>query len=200
LKEKLRNNKIIFVLLWLEGAVISFNTACVAAVIPAIARDLHKDSFEIARIISFYMIPYGVGALLYAPLTRFFTYRKCLMLAMAVYAAASFVSGCSRSLNAMLLAQAVAGVAAADGAVAAGGTSVGGRGAGTASLLGVFFLTGGVTLNAGEDSMPWAAAGPAEMPAKAMARINIAASEAQSLGACISPPSAFVGSSGRTHA
>ncbi len=107
------STKFIIFLICLGNVAISFNIGAVAAAIPQISAALGVSEFAAARLVPFYMIPYGLGALLYAPLTRFLTYRKCLMLAMAVYAAASLMSGFSRSLEQMLWAQAVSGIAAA---------------------------------------------------------------------------------------
>ena len=59
------------------------------------------------------MIPYGLGALLYAPLTRYLTYRFVLIAAMAVYAVASLIIGLSDSLNHLLIAQLTSGITAA---------------------------------------------------------------------------------------
>ncbi len=59
------------------------------------------------------MISYGLGALLYAPLTRFLSYRLVMMAALMIYAAASLISGLSHSLNQLLIAQLMAGVTAA---------------------------------------------------------------------------------------
>jgi predicted MFS family arabinose efflux permease len=106
------HKKIIF-LICLGNVAISFNIGAVAAALPDISAALGVSEFAAARLVPFYMIPYGLGALLYAPLTRFWTYRRCLMFAMATYAVASLVSGCGRSLSAILLAQTVAGIAAA---------------------------------------------------------------------------------------
>ena len=109
----MNSTKLIIFLICLGNVAISFNIGAVAAAIPQISAALGVSEFAAAKLIPFYMIPYGLGALLYAPLTRFFTYRKCLMLAMAAYAGASFVSGLSQSLEQMLWAQVFAGVAAA---------------------------------------------------------------------------------------
>ncbi len=66
-----------------------------------------------AQIVPFYMIPYGLGALLYAPLTRFVSYRTILTAAIGVYAVSSLICGFSRSLETILVAQIGAGIAAA---------------------------------------------------------------------------------------
>ena len=100
-------------MLCLGNAAISFNVAAVAAAIPVISKDLALSDLMVARIIPYYMIPYGIGALLYAPLTRFLSYRKILILAMSVYVAMNFCAGLSKSLNNLLIAQVGAGIAAA---------------------------------------------------------------------------------------
>ena len=97
----------------LGNLTISFNTAAVAAAIPLISQDLHKADFLVSRIVAFYMIPYGLGALLYAPLTRLITYRSILIVAILAYAVFSLISGLSHSLNYILMAQVGAGIAAA---------------------------------------------------------------------------------------
>ena len=112
MKEKLRSNKVIFALLWLEGAVISFNTACVAAVIPAIAKDLGKNSFEAARIIPFYMIPYGIAALVYAPLVKRYPLKAIKAVSLFIFALASLIGGLSNSVGQLFLSRALAGIAA----------------------------------------------------------------------------------------
>lgn len=112
MKEKLRNNKVIFSLLWLEGAVISLNTAAVAAVIPAIAKDLGRNSFEITSIISFYMIPYGIAALFYAPLVKRYSVKAIKIVCLFIFALASLAGGLSNSVFALFSSRALAGIAA----------------------------------------------------------------------------------------
>src|SRR3990167_3767619 len=98
------HKKIIF-LACLGNIAISFNTGAVAAAIPLIASDFQSTDFVVSQIVPYYMIPYGLGALLYAPLTRFFAYRAILSAAMAFFALSSVITGISQSLPAMFLAQ-----------------------------------------------------------------------------------------------
>lgn len=112
MKEKLKSNKVIFALLWLEAAVISFNTACVAAVIPAIAKELQKDSFQIAGIISFYMVPYGLAALIYAPLVKRYSLKAIKVSSLFVFALASLIAGLSNSVAMLFSSRAFTGIAA----------------------------------------------------------------------------------------
>jgi predicted MFS family arabinose efflux permease len=107
-----RRRKIIFSLLWLEGALISFNTASVAAVIPEIARSLQKDSFEIAKIISFYMVSYGLAALIYAPLVKKYPVRVIKASSLFVFAIGSLIGGLSNSAVMLFSSRIFAGIAA----------------------------------------------------------------------------------------
>lgn len=92
---------------------INFNLAAVAAVIPTISTDFGLPYIQGARIITHYLIPYGFGALLYAPLTRVLSYRNTLAISLAVYAAASLYCGLSRNLNDLLIGNILAGISAA---------------------------------------------------------------------------------------
>ena len=85
--------KLIIFLLCLGNITISFNAGAVAAAIPIIADGLSQSDVLVSRVVSYYMVPYGLGALLYAPLTRYWSYQKILIGAMALYAVASFASG-----------------------------------------------------------------------------------------------------------
>ena len=84
-----------------------------AAAIPLISQDLGQPNFLVARLVPFYMIPYGLGALLYALLTKRFSYRRVLSGAFFLYAAFSLMTGVSLQLQQMLLAQIGAGICAA---------------------------------------------------------------------------------------
>ncbi|MFA5115278.1 MAG: hypothetical protein WC469_04355, partial [Candidatus Omnitrophota bacterium] len=64
--------KTTFALLCIEGAVLSFNVAACAALVPAIARGFGVATFVAGRAVWLYMIPYGVAALVYGPLVRAF--------------------------------------------------------------------------------------------------------------------------------
>ncbi|MDD5584093.1 MAG: hypothetical protein PHV55_03455, partial [Candidatus Omnitrophica bacterium] len=68
--------KLTFIILCLEGAILSFNVAASAALIPSISSDFGLPQFITGRIIWLYMIPYGAAALLYGPLVRAFDAKK----------------------------------------------------------------------------------------------------------------------------
>lgn len=68
--------KVIFFILCLEGAVLSFNFAATSALIPSIARDFVLSQFVVGKIVWLYMLPYGIAALFYGPLVRKFDAKK----------------------------------------------------------------------------------------------------------------------------
>ncbi|OGX28053.1 MAG: hypothetical protein A3D10_06310 [Omnitrophica WOR_2 bacterium RIFCSPHIGHO2_02_FULL_48_11] len=107
------SKKIIIFLICLGNIAISFNTGAVAAAIPLISEDLGVPDFSVAKLVPFYMLPYGCGALLYAFFTKYVSYRRVLSSAMFCYAFFSLLTGLSSQLPYMLLAQIGAGVAAA---------------------------------------------------------------------------------------
>jgi ACS family glucarate transporter-like MFS transporter len=107
------NKKMIIFLMCLGNVAVSFNTGAVAAAIPIMSEDLHLNEIAVSRIVSFYMIPYGLGALLYAPLTRYISYRVVLMTAMILFGIFSLLTAQASDLTHMLVAQIGAGVMAA---------------------------------------------------------------------------------------
>jgi len=103
----------IYILLCCGCVTISFNVAAVAASIPAISQDLRLADWVVSKIISAYMIPYGIGALFYAPLTRHFSYRSILAAAFFVYACSSLYCGVASSVEALKAGCVVMGLSGA---------------------------------------------------------------------------------------
>lgn len=103
----------VFVILCLAQVTISFNLAAIAAVIPSISRELGFSDVAVARIIPHYLWAYGLGALIYAPLTRWFSVKCLLMISMIVFGITSLYCGITKSLSVLLIANVVNGCAAA---------------------------------------------------------------------------------------
>jgi predicted MFS family arabinose efflux permease len=97
----------------LANITISFNFAALAAVIPVMSHDLARSEILVSRISAYYMIPYGVGALLYAPLARYWSFKVILIVAMTVYAFLNFLCAGINSIGVILSARVVMGLAAA---------------------------------------------------------------------------------------
>ena len=110
----MRNSKkVVYVLLCLGCITISFNVAAIAAVIPVISIDFGLPDFQVSKIIPYYLLPYGIGALIYAPLTRFVTYRVVMAVTMMLFAVTCFVCGSVQSLGYFLAARILMGIVAA---------------------------------------------------------------------------------------
>ena len=103
----------IYSILCLGCITISFNVAALTAVIPLMSHDLKVSDLVVSRIIPLYMVPYGLGALLYAPLTRYFSYRRILTVSMSAYALASLYCGLMDQLNYLVLGRVLMGISGA---------------------------------------------------------------------------------------
>jgi predicted MFS family arabinose efflux permease len=104
---------VVYILLCSGCITISFNVAAIAAVIPVISSELGLLDFETSKIIPYYLMPYGIGALIYAPLTRFVSYRIVLTSSMMLFAVTCFVCGSVQSLEHFLVARVLMGLTAA---------------------------------------------------------------------------------------
>lgn len=109
----INEKRVIYILLCLGCFTISFNVAAIAAVIPAISKDLNLPDFHVAQMIPYYLIPYGLGALISAPLTRCFSYRWILSLSLGIYAVSCCLCASVNHLPYILLGRAGMGIAAA---------------------------------------------------------------------------------------
>lgn len=103
----------LYALLCLGCLTISFNVAVIAAVVPIISEDLLRSKFDVARVIPFYLLPYGCGALLYAPLVKRYRFRSVFIGMMALYAISCVICGRATSLHDILFGRVVMGITAA---------------------------------------------------------------------------------------
>lgn len=108
-----KEKKIVFGLLCLACVTISFNVAAIAAIIPVISKDLDLPPLVIAKMIPYYMIPYGIGALLYAPLTKIISYRRILSVSMVVFSFACFTCARFTRIDHILFSRILMGVSGA---------------------------------------------------------------------------------------
>ena len=99
-----------FILLCLEGAVLSFNVAASAALIPSIACDFVLSQFVVGKIVWLYMIPYGVAALFYGPLVRLFDARKVELTCIFLFSLANFLAGIAGNIATLFAARFLMGL------------------------------------------------------------------------------------------
>ena len=91
--------KTTFALLCIEGAVLSFNVAACAALVPAIARGFGVATFVAGRAVWLYMIPYGVAALVYGPLVRAFDAKKVESVCFLLFCLANLLAALSHNIG-----------------------------------------------------------------------------------------------------
>lgn len=84
-----------------------------SALIPSIAQTLNIDEFFAGKIIWLYMLPYGVAALLYGPLSRGVEYKKILCSCLGVFAAANVMAGIAPHISVLFAARLLAGISGA---------------------------------------------------------------------------------------
>lgn len=106
------DKKYVYVLICFGCLTISFNVAAIAAVVPVISADLNLSDLLVAKIIPYYLIPYGFGALIYAPLTRYVSYRWVYFLTMSLYGLFCLICGLAQNLDLLLLGRIGMGITA----------------------------------------------------------------------------------------
>ena len=111
--QRISGKRYAFVLFCLANITISFSFAALAAAVSLISNDLSMSDLIVSRISAYYMIPYGLGALLYAPLAERFSFKAILASTMVMYSITNFVCACAHSIQMILFSRIVMGLAAA---------------------------------------------------------------------------------------
>ena len=103
-------NKVTFSILCLEGAVLSFNVAAAAALIPSIASDFVLSQFIVGKIVWLYMLAYGLAALFYGPLIRAFDARRVELVCIFLFSLANLMAGLSGNIATLFIARFLMGL------------------------------------------------------------------------------------------
>jgi len=96
--------------LCLQGCCIALNVGSISAIVPAIAQEFGVSAFTVGRVNWAYMLPYGVCALFYGPLTRLFHNRQINIATFSLFAVFSFLSGCAAGYRALFVFRFLVGV------------------------------------------------------------------------------------------
>ncbi len=88
-----------FLLFCISFFTLSFGVAAMAALIPQVALYFGVMPEQAAPLVWLYMLPYGVCALIWSPLTRLFAVKKILTLTMVAYSIATFGFAFSATLR-----------------------------------------------------------------------------------------------------
>ncbi|MBI4982512.1 MAG: MFS transporter [Candidatus Omnitrophica bacterium] len=99
-----------FIFFCFEAAVLSFNVAASAAVIPSIAESFALSQFFVGKIIWLYMIPYGIAALFYGPLVRAFDARRIELICLICFSLANLLAGLSNNIYLLFAARFLMGI------------------------------------------------------------------------------------------
>ncbi len=76
------------------------------------SRVFGVSDFAMGRIIIAYMLPYGIAALLYGPLSQLVNTKKLALFCLSVFSISSFLSGVVNSFFTLLVSRVMAGIAA----------------------------------------------------------------------------------------
>ncbi len=99
-----------FIILCLEGAVLSFNVAATAALVPSIANSFGLPQFYIGKIIWLYMLPYGLAALFYGPLTRTFNAKYIELICLGLFSFSNILVAFSKTTTVLFISRVFMGL------------------------------------------------------------------------------------------
>ncbi len=97
--------KTTFSIFCLEGAVLSFNVAATAAIIPSVAKEFGVAEFFAGQIVWLYMLPYGLAALLYGPLVRRFDAKKVELICFLFFVLSNLLAAVSNNIYMLFAAR-----------------------------------------------------------------------------------------------
>ena len=107
------HDRTVYFIFCLIGTIIAFNVSSISALVPSIARDLACPQFVAGRIVWAYMLPYGLCALFYGPLSRAVSVKNILIVCLSLFSLFSFLSGAAQTLHALFIYRLIVGVFAA---------------------------------------------------------------------------------------
>jgi len=88
-----------FALLCGMAFILSFSVAATAALIPSIAGFFGRKLIPAGRLVWMYMLPYGIFALIWAPLTRKVFVKNILLACLLMFSLSAFITGISPNLS-----------------------------------------------------------------------------------------------------
>ena len=100
-----------FLILCSLPLILSFSVSATAALIPAIAEYFGIPALTAGRLVWIYMLPYGVCALFWGPLTHAVSAKKILLAALGLFAVSAFNVAFARDFNQALLGRMGMGIA-----------------------------------------------------------------------------------------
>jgi len=96
--------------LCLAGATLSFNVAACAALVPSIAQEFGVSHFLAGKIVWVYMLSYGVAALIYGPLVKFFDAKRIELICFLLFCLANLLAASAKNIGVLLGARFLMGI------------------------------------------------------------------------------------------
>ena len=103
----------LFIILCAGGAILSFNVAATAALIPSIASEFTLSQFTAGKLIWLYMLPYGISALFYGPLIRSFGAKRIESACLLIFSLANLSAAFCYSFDQLCISRLLAGISGA---------------------------------------------------------------------------------------
>ncbi|MFO8052354.1 MAG: MFS transporter [Candidatus Omnitrophota bacterium] len=83
--------------------ILSFSVQATAALLPTLAEYFNQDPVKVGKLIWIYMLPYGLCALIWSPLSRKFSLKNILLFCLAFFSLSALVVAFSFNLLAAFL-------------------------------------------------------------------------------------------------
>ncbi len=95
----LKTHRLTFLFLCGLSFILSFSVQATAALLPTLADYFKKDAVATGGLVWIYMLPYGLGALIWSPLSRKFLVKKIIIFCLIVFSISAFAVTFSTKLN-----------------------------------------------------------------------------------------------------
>jgi predicted MFS family arabinose efflux permease len=104
---------LLLLLLQAAGFMVAAEARVIAALLPALADDLHSTITSAGLLITLYALPYGLFQLVYGPLADRFSRQRVLAVALGLFALGTLCSGMAPNMAVLLMLRICTGAAAA---------------------------------------------------------------------------------------
>ena len=104
---------LLLLLLQAAGFMVAAEARVIAALLPALADDLHSTIAGAGLLITLYALPYGLFQLVYGPLADRFSRQRVLAVALGLFALGTLCSGLAPNMAVLLMLRICTGAAAA---------------------------------------------------------------------------------------
>jgi predicted MFS family arabinose efflux permease len=103
----------LLIMLQVAAFIVAAEARMIAALLPALASDLHSTIAGTGLLITVYALPYGLSQLIYGPLADRFSHQRVLAVALGLFALGTLCSGLAPNMTVLLVLRVCTGAAAA---------------------------------------------------------------------------------------